>query len=499
MNGAAETSAGRRSRGYNPAIRSWGCIVTENRKSKIGLTPTHIALLYVFISLVWIVVSSELVLLEFHHPVTITTFEILKGVTFVIATGGLIFVICKRALERIMREEALLRESESERHELQEQLLQAQKLEGIGRLAGGVAHDFNNILTVILSSCHLLHRDVGPDGPQARVQMIETAAERAASLTRQLLAFSRHQVLEVQSLNVNTVIEETARMLERLLGEDVKLVLTLDPALGNVLADPSQITQIMMNLVINARDAMPKGGTLEIHTENLDADKDMSAKVPHLSAGKKVVLSVRDSGEGIPPEIQNKIFEPFFTTKPVGLGTGLGLSTVHGIVEQSGGAIDFRTGPGQGTTFRIYLPRTDTPPSPKLEMEVVEERGIETVLVVDDDELVLGAVSANLRELGYNVLMANGPVPALELNRAHESRIDLLLTDLVMPNMTGPELRRQIENVRPLIRTLYMTGYASDRVPISEIDPKLLVRKPFTAEHLAATLRRALQNSPQNA
>jgi two-component system, cell cycle sensor histidine kinase and response regulator CckA len=468
--------------------------VAENHKSKIVLSPSSIALLYVFISLVWCTVSSELVLREFKHPVAITIFEILKIVTFLSASGGLIFLICKRALERILREKERLRESEAERAELQMQLMQAQKLEGIGRLAGGVAHDFNNILTVILSSCHLLRRDVGPNGPQARLQMIETAADRAASLTRQLLAFSRHQVLEVQSVNLNAVIEETARLLERVLGEDVKLVLNLDPELGNVLADPGQMTQILMNLAINARDAMPKGGTIEIHTENLDVDEDLLATVPELTPGKKIMLSVRDTGEGIPAEIQSKIFEPFFTTKQAGKGTGLGLSTVYGIVQQSGGAIDLRSAPGRGTTFRIYLPRTDTPPVVTTTVAVAEVPGTETVLVVDDDELVLRAVSAYLRELGYHALTANGPHPALEISRAHDSRIDLLLTDLVMPDMTGPELRRQIENVRPLIRTVYMTGYASDRVPISEIDPKLLVRKPFTADHLAASLRRALQD-----
>ena len=463
----------------------------EPGKSKIGLTPTHIALLYVFISLVWVVISSELVLREFQHPVTITTLEIIKGVSFVLATGGLIFVICKRALDRMMRQKERLRESEKQRHELHEQLIQAQKLEGIGRLAGGVAHDFNNILTVILSSCHLLRRDVSSNGGESRLQMIETASDRAASLTRQLLAFSRHQVLEVQSLNPNTVIEETARLLERLLGEDVKLLLTLDPKLGNVLADPTQITQILMNLAVNARDAMPRGGTLEIHTQNID-NNDLLGEVPQLTPGRKVVLSVRDTGEGISEAIRDKIFEPFFTTKPAGKGTGLGLSTVHGIVEQSGGTIDLRSAPGQGTTFRIYLPRTDAPLARKERAVPLPGRGSETILVVDDDELVLRAVSAYLSELGYHALTAKGPTRALELSRAHDARIDLLLTDLVMPDMTGPELRREIENGRPLIRTLYMTGYASDRVPITNMDPRHLVRKPFTAEHLAASLRQML-------
>jgi CheY-like chemotaxis protein len=325
--------------------------------------------------------------------------------------------------------------------------------------------------------------------------MIETAAERAASLTRQLLAFSRHQVLEIQSINLNSVIEETARLLERLLGEDVKLVLSLDPALGNVLADPSQITQILMNLAVNARDAMPKGGTLEIHTANLDPDGQLLQTVPQLAPGRKVVLSVRDTGEGIPEAIRSKIFEPFFTTKEAGKGTGLGLSTVYGIVQQSGGTIDLRSAPRQGTTFRIYLPRTDVHAATKPQAVLVAGHGNETILVVDDDELVLSAVSAYLRDLGYNALTAESPSRALELSRMHNARIDLLLTDLVMPDMTGPELRREIESGRPLIRTLYMTGYASDRVPLADVDPRQLVRKPFTADALAASLRRALEDS----
>jgi CheY-like chemotaxis protein len=205
---------------------------------------------------------------------------------------------------------------------------------------------------------------------------------------------------------------------------------------------------------------------------------------------------VRDTGEGIPDAIRNKIFEPFFTTKDAGKGTGLGLSTVYGIVRQSGGAIDLRSAPGQGTTFRIYFPRTEAAPTPAREVASPAGGGRETVLVVDDDDLVLRAVGDHLRQLGYRALTAQGPAPAIELSRSHDAKIDLLLTDLVMPDMTGPELRQQIEKLRPLIRTLYMTGYASDRIPLGDIDPKSLVRKPFTADNLAAHLRRALENQP---
>jgi two-component system cell cycle sensor histidine kinase/response regulator CckA len=462
------------------------------------LTPARIALFYVLVSIIWIVVSSELLYLEFEHPVAITTFEILKGILFVGLSGGLIFWICKRALERLLKQRELLRESEAERQELALQLVQAQKLEGIGRLAGGIAHDFNNILTVILSSCHLLRGDAVTGPAQVRVSMIETAAERAASLTRQLLAFSRHQVLEIDSLNINPVITDSAQLLEKLLGEDVRLAATLDPELGNIMADPTQISQILMNLAVNARDAMPKGGTLEILTANLEVTKELAARVPDLKPGAAVVLTVRDTGVGIPDEIRSRVFEPFFTTKEPGKGTGLGLSTVYGIVRQSGGAIDLRSAPGQGATFRIYFPRTALPTAGERKPATVSARpGSETILVVDDDVLVLETVSEHLRDLGYYPLMAQSPKEALELSRVHKERIDVLLTDLVMPEMTGPQLRREVERWRPLIQTLYMTGYSSDRVPIAEIERSRLVRKPFTADSLSAGIRRVLDTQVQ--
>jgi signal transduction histidine kinase/CheY-like chemotaxis protein len=460
----------------------------------IRWTPARVALLYVSVSVLWILVTSKLLLIEFQHPVAITSFEILKGILFVSASGGLIYWLCKKACELLLRQRELLRESEKEREELQAQLIQAQKLEAVGRLAGGVAHDFNNILTVILSSCHLLRKDAGSGPAQGRVSMIETAAERAASLTRQLLAFSRHQVLEIQSINLNSVIEETAKLLEKLLGEDVKLSLSLDSKLGNILADSTQVVQILMNLAVNARDAMPDGGTLEIQTGNVEATPELVAKVPGLMPGQKVVLTVRDSGTGIPDEIRDKIFEPFFTTKEADKGTGLGLSTVYGIVRQSSGVIDFTSAAGRGTTFRIYFPRTESAAAAgRKAVSAGPTAGTETVLVVDDDRLVLQTVSEYLRELGYTPLIAHGPKEAIELGRLSSSRIDLLLTDLVMPGMTGPELRREVERWRPLIQTLYMTGYSSDRVPIGEVEPGRLVRKPFGADSLSAAIRRALE------
>jgi len=456
-------------------------------------TPSKVALLYVFVSIVWILASSEFLYLELQSKTALTAFEMAKGVLFVAVSGGFIYWVCKKAMERLLRQRELLRDSERERDELHMQLIQAQKLEGIGRLAGGVAHDFNNILTVILSSCHLMRKDVGSGSSQSRLVMIETAAERAASLTRQLLAFSRNQVLHIDSINLNPVVQETASLLEKLLGEDVKLQLSLDPALGNVMADSTQIAQILMNLAVNARDAMPNGGALEIHTGNLEATAEIVARVPHLKPGPTIVLTVRDSGLGIPEDIRAKIFEPFFTTKQPGQGTGLGLSTVYGIVRQSDGTVDVRSVPGQGTTFRVYFPRTDAPVAvPGPPPAAVLSTGNETILVVDDDTLVLQTVSDHLRDLGYTPLTTPSPKEAVELSRVYDSRIDLLLTDLVMPEMTGPELRREVERWRPLIQTIYMTGYSSDRVPVAQIEPARLVRKPFTADSLAAGIRRVL-------
>jgi signal transduction histidine kinase/ActR/RegA family two-component response regulator len=486
--------------GYNFGFFRQAFFVTQRPTSKIVLTPSRIALLYVFISLVWIVVSSELLLLEFRHPVTITALEIVKGIAFVALTGGLLYVICHRAMVRLLRQQELLRRSEEERAELQAQLMQAQKLEGIGRLAGGVAHDFNNILTVIISSCHLLRKDVEQEEAQARVQMIETAADRAASITRQLLAFSRHQVIEIESLNLNIVIQDTSKLLGRLLGEDVRLVLKLEPNLGNVMADAGQMTQVLMNLLVNARDAMPRGGTVEIRTANVAASRVNRGALPGKPAGDLVELSVRDDGEGIPLEIQEKIFDPFFTTKEAGKGTGLGLSTVHGIVYQSGGTIDLQSAPSRGTTFHMYFPRVALAASEKTPASTAPSGGgNETILVVDDDALVVQSVSNYLNRMGYKTLNAHGTAHALDLSRNYDAKIDLLLTDLVMPEMTGPELQRQILTWRPLIRTLYMTGYASDRVPKGTVDPKRLVRKPFTADALATSVRHALDKDEDSA
>ena len=466
------------------------------KAGRTRLTPGRLAALYVLISAVWILASSEFLLVELESPVAITTFEVSKGLAFVAATGLLIYWVCRRLLDRLLQSQESLDEAEKHRRSLERQLVQAQRLEAIGRLAGGIAHDFNNILTVILASCHLLEDVSGAPDP-SRIKMIHSAADRAASLTRQLLAFSRHQVLDVRVININSVVQETTKLLERLLGDDVKLVRVLAPDLGNVMADPSQIMQILMNLCVNARDAMPKGGTLVIHTDNQIADAELAARVAHLSPGEKVVLTVKDDGEGMTEEVLEHLFEPFFTTKGPQQGTGLGLSTVYGIVRQAGGAIDVRSAPGRGATFRVYLPKTQAQPSAIGPSRVATvRRGSETVLVVDDDSMVLQIIGDYLGRLGYTVLQAHSPGHALDVCRTYPATIDLLLTDLVMPGATGPELRRQIEALRPAIKCLYMTGYPSDRVPLGDLKSGDLVRKPFTPESLTDALRGALDAAP---
>jgi two-component system cell cycle sensor histidine kinase/response regulator CckA len=309
---------------------------------------------------VWVAVSSELLFLELESKVAITAFELAKGLAFVLATGGLIYLITRRMLDRLLKTQDSLRQSESKRAQLRQQLAQAQKLEALGRLATGITHDFNNILEVIHGSVYLLGHETTalPSQAQSRLQLISQAADRGANLTRQLLAFSRRQVLVLKPLNLNEVVGQATVFLRRLVGAQVTIQSRLDPQLWNVMADVTQIDQVLMNLCVNARDAMPTGGAIEIHTSNVTLGSDVIERLGEGSVGPYALLSVRDSGTGIPPDVLERIFEPFFTTKTIAKGTGLGLSTVYGIVKQSNGLIDVTSEVGKGTTFSIYLPRT---------------------------------------------------------------------------------------------------------------------------------------------
>ncbi|HVR83868.1 MAG TPA: response regulator, partial [Planctomycetota bacterium] len=335
---------------------------------------------------------------------------------------------------------------------LEGQFIQAQKMEAVGRLAGGIAHDFNNMLTVINGYSELLLSQMGPEDARRKdVEEIHHAGQRAAGLTRQLLAFSRRQIIQPRILNLNELIEGLERMLSRLIGEDVKLQLRLDHGLYPIQGDAGQIEQVIVNLVVNARDAMPKGGKIVIETLNADLDEAFTSVHPDLHPGPHAVLLVSDTGTGMSAEVKSHLFEPFFTTKDLGKGTGLGLSTVLGIVQQSGGSIKVSSEPGWGTTFRIYFPRIlqsaaprdPAPPAPPA------GRGRETVLLAEDMETVRRLTRAVLEGEGYQVLVAEDGVDALRVGAAHTGVIHLLLTDIVMPNLSGPELAVQLRRARP--------------------------------------------------
>jgi CheY-like chemotaxis protein len=372
-------------------------------------------------------------------------------------------------------------------------------MDAIGRLAGGVAHDFNNLLTVILGRAELTRALLRPEDPLRRnIDLIHRTAARAAELTRQLLAFSRKQVLELVVLDLNAVAADMQDMLQRMIGEDITLVTMLDPMLGRVQADRSQIEQVILNLVVNARDAMPHGGRLTLETVNVAPSRD-TAHSMGLRPGPSVMLSVSDTGVGIPRALQDRIFEPFFTTKEQGKGTGLGLATVYGIVKQSGGDIEVDSAPGRGTRFRIYLPVVDAlEPYPEREPAGgAPMRGSETVLLVEDEEAVRELARDILESHGYTVLEATNGGEALLACERHAGPIHLLLTDVVMPRLSGRELAERIGPMRPEMRVMYMSGYTDDAIirhGVLDADTVLL-QKPFTADVLARRVRERLDGA----
>jgi len=379
-----------------------------------------------------------------------------------------------------------------ERLQLQQDLARGQKLEAIGRLAGGVAHDFNNVLTAILGSAELLMMDT-PPGEHAReeVEIIRDAAVRAQDLIRQLLAFSARQVLQPVVLDLNALITDLGRMLRRLIGEDLTLDTELAGDLGAVRADPGQLEQVLVNLSVNARDAMPDGGRLVIQTENIDVTD--GGDVP---AGPYVLVGVTDTGTGMDATTLARVFEPFFTTKPRGKGTGLGLASVYGIVRQSGGYIAVTSTPGAGTTFRIHLPRVDAPVETARAPRVVSvpAPGTETVLVAEDEQMVRVLIRKVLEQAGYTVLLAGGGAEALQLAERHAGPIQMLVTDVVMPGMSGRELARRLLELRPNTKVLYLSGYADDAVERHGVlDPgTAFMQKPFSPGALASRVREVL-------
>ncbi len=378
----------------------------------------------------------------------------------------------------------------------QEQLRQAQKMEAIGRLAGGVAHDFNNLLCIINGYSDILLQRAAEDSTREMLVEIKKAGELSASLTRQLLAFSRRQVLTPKLLDLNAVIRNIEKMLRRVIGEDVELVTNLSAGLGIIEADPGQIEQVVMNLAVNARDAMPGGGKLTIETSNLLISTGEASAHTDVPAGRYVVLSVQDTGCGMTAEIKARIFEPFFTTKGPGKGTGLGLATIYGIVKQSGGHIEVESEPGNGTRFRIYLPRAATLacPTPSRHEMRLPPQGRETILVVEDEDAVRSLTMLVLRKAGYDVLEACDGAAALQIAENHQGEIDLVVTDVVMPGLGGRLVVEKLLQQRPQMRVLYLSGYTDDAVFRQGVQHHEVnfLPKPFTPAALTEKVREVL-------
>ena len=390
----------------------------------------------------------------------------------------------------------------SERRQLELQLRQAQKMEAVGRLAGGVAHDFNNLLMVIKGHTELLLNVLPPAEQIARkIEQIDRSADRATALTRQLLAFSRRQVLQPQIINLNSIVHEMGKLLPRLIGEDLELLIRTDDHLGTVRADASQMEQVIMNLAVNARDAMPNGGKLVIETANLDLEPSYTSMHPLMKPGPYIRLAVTDNGTGMDAETQSHIFEPFFTTKDKGKGTGLGLATVYGIVKQSGGFIWVYSELGKGTSFKIYLPRLDQPeeytgtPRPAIEAPM----GTETVLLAEDEQDVREIARDFLESGGYRVIEARDGIEAIALAAEHRGEIDLLVTDMVMPGMTGQELVARLQSELPGLCVVFMSGYSEHAATeMANADPTVrLLTKPFSRTALLRAAREILQSTAQ--
>ncbi|MFY9552579.1 MAG: PAS domain S-box protein [Thermoanaerobaculia bacterium] len=385
----------------------------------------------------------------------------------------------------------------TESRRLESQLRQSQKMEAVGQLAGGVAHDFNNLLTAILGYAELLASRLGSDPASfEQLEEIRKAGERAASLTRQLLAFSRRQVLEPKVLGLNAIVHDIEKMLRRLIGDDIDLVATLDQSLAPVLADSGQIEQVILNLVVNSRDAMPDGGKVTIETANVELDEAYARQHATVRPGSYVMLAVSDTGVGMDAEVQSRVFEPFFTTKAKEKGTGLGLSTVYGIVKQSGGHIWVYSEPGRGTTFKVYLPRAEgtVEASKGPALEIPRARATETVLLVEDDASLRKLACTILTGLGYTVLETGRGAHALEIARKHSGPIHLVLTDVVMPEMSGSDLASQLRSARPDARLLFMSGYTDDAIIRHRVlEPgTAFLQKPFTPASLARKVREVL-------
>jgi hypothetical protein len=424
-------------------------------------------------------------------------FPVEISVTRIALAGAPVFTGYIRDLSDRKAAEAALRESE-------EQLRQSQKMEAVGRLAGGIAHDFNNLLTIIAGRCDLLLLRLSREDPTRKeIQDMRDAAGRAATLTHQLLAFSRRQVLAPKVLDLNAVVRDLLPMLRRLIGEDIELTTRLEPDLGRVRADPGQVEQVLMNLAVNARDAMGRGGTLAVETHNADLDETYARQHPPTRPGPYVRLTVSDTGEGMDRDTLARVFEPFFTTKEQGKGTGLGLATAYGIVKQSGGYIWVYSEMGHGSAFKVYLPRVESEAAPARPAAAAAEapRGSETILLVEDESGVRALARDVLEARGYRVLEGRGGREALQICERYGADIHLLLTDVVMPGMSGRALAEQLVLQRPGVKVLYMSGYTEDAIARHGVLEAGLayLQKPFTIDSLTRKVREVLDSPPGGA
>ena len=386
----------------------------------------------------------------------------------------------------------------TERRRLEDQLRQAQKMEAVGQLAGGIAHDFNNLLTAILGYCHLMLDDI-PEGDPLRLDLLEiqAAGDRAAALTRQLLAFSRRQMLQPQVVDINLLVTRLEKLLRRSISEDVELVTVLAPDLRAVTVDPASVEQILVNLAVNARDAMPTGGRLTIETANVDLDDTYAVAHVAITPGPYVMFAVSDTGQGMDAATRARVFEPFFTTKEQGKGSGLGLATVYGIVKQSGGYVWVYSEPDHGTSFKVYLPPAAAAATQPAANDAVAAPGWETVLLVEDEDAVRALAREVLRRHGYVVLEACHGVDALRVAERHADKIHLLVTDVVMPHMSGRKLAERLAEMRPGLKTLFMSGYTDHALLPEDVTPGAeFLQKPFTPDVLARRVRRILEADP---
>jgi len=389
----------------------------------------------------------------------------------------------------------LLAENVTGRKQLEERLIQAEKMQAIGQLAGGVAHDFNNLLTVIGGQIEIALEKVSEDQVRRSLEDARRAAERAAALTKQLLAFSRRQVLHSRVLDINRLIEQLSHMLSRLLREDIELTFALGSDLGSIRADPNQIEQVLVNLAVNAQDAMPQGGRLTIETSQVQVNERAAEPHGNVEPGLYVSITVRDTGHGMDRATQAHIFEPFFTTKGTGAGTGLGLSTAYGVVRQSGGHIQVESQLGQGSTFRIYLPRVEGIEAPRPPAALgATPRGSEVILLAEDEASVRKLISAQLGLLGYRVISAFDGANAIQVAREHPGNIDLLLTDLVMPKLGGKDLAEELRKTLPGLKAVFISGYAGHAASPTDLDlpATYFLQKPFSIQQLAKMIREVL-------